>query len=359
MINIKIDSHILERHRKFLKEGSLFKNIQGLYEKKYLSSLNKQFGAEFVKQHSEFCHCLYGEYKNLHAGENKNIFIGTPIYLHTFIQKVNLKYELVQEKIETNQKYANKIYQSFGYDQFVNTHGFIKDLTSTEKNSEYTTIENFDNTEENFKWGAYAYVLSLKIKVCPYCNRNYILPLYSEDGKMRADLDHFFAKNKYPYLSISIYNLVPSCKYCNSSLKGKREFTYEGNFHPFDEICADRLYRMTYVPKSTDCFLGTEDFDIELEYNQKETDWEKMKSNHDIFKIKETYQYHKDIVAGFLKKRYIYDDGYIEYLLKTYPNLFSSREEVVSFLLSPYNISRTENAPLGKLMKDLMEEMDF
>lgn len=359
MINIKIDNCILERHREFLKGSPLCQNIQRLLEKNFMSILEEKFGKVFVIQHSEFCHCLYEEYQRMHAGNNKNIFVGTPGYLHAFIQKVNQKYGEVQRTIETNQKYADRIYQTFGYDQFVDSHGFVKKPSGIEKAVKYTTLENFDSTEENFKWGAYAYVLSLKIKVCPYCNRNYVLPIYSEEGKMRADLDHFFAKNIYPYLSISIYNLVPSCKYCNSSLKGKKEFTYEGNFHPFDEIDADKLYRITYMPKSTNCFLGKEDFDIELEYNREGKDWQRIKANHDVFKIRETYQYHRDVVAGFIKRRYIYDDGYIEYLFKTYPNLFSSREEVVYFLLSPYNISQTENVPLGKLMKDLVEEMDF
>lgn len=359
MINIKIDHNILDRHRTFLKEGPLRQNIQELLEGNFLSSLEEKLEKKFVKEHSEFCHCLSGEYQNMHEGKNENIFLGTPFYLHTFIQKVEQMYGTVQQKIKTNEKYAKYIYQAFGYEQFVDSYGLIKKPVETKKSVKYITLDNFDSIEEGFKWGAYAYVLSLKIKVCPYCNRNYVLPLYSEEGKMRADLDHFFAKNEYPYLSISIYNLVPSCKYCNSSLKGQKEFTYESNFHPFDKINADKLYRITYVPKSIDCFLGKEDFDIELIYNQAEKDWPRMKANNDIFKIKETYQYHKDIVASFIKKRYIYDDGYIEYLLKTYPNLFSSREEVVSFLLSPYNISQTENAPLGKLMKDLKDEMDF
>lgn len=270
MINIKIKNRILERHIKYLKGSPLCHNIQRLLEKNFLSTLKEEFGEIFVIQHSQFCHCLYEEYQKMDAGNNKNIFVGTPVYLHAFIQKVNQKYGEVQRTIETNQKYADYIYQTFGYDQFVDYHGFIEKPSEIKKAVKYITSENFNSIEDNFKWGAYAYVLSLKIKVCPYCNRNYVLPIYSEEGKMRADLDHFFAKNVYPYLSISIYNLVPSCKYCNSSLKGKKEFTYEGNFHPFDEINADKLYRITYMPKSTYCFLGKEDFDIELEYNQTE-----------------------------------------------------------------------------------------
>lgn len=358
MINIYIDDRILERHRTFLKESSLLQKIDELLEENFVNDLMKKYGKKFAEKHSAFCCCLVQEYMNMDDGQNKNIFLGTPEYLQAFIERIKQMYGPVQRKIETTKEYANHFYQAFGYDYFVNSHGPINDSIEDEGKVEYT-LENFCDIEKNFRWGAYAYVMSLKVKVCPYCNRNYVLPLYSEEGKMRADLDHFFAKSKYPYLSISIYNLVPSCKYCNSSLKGKQEFTYEGNFHPLDKIRADDLYRITYIPKSTDCFLGKEDFAIKLEYNCADENYQKIKGNSDMLKIQKTYQYHKDIVAQFIKKRYIYDDGYIEYLLKTYPSLFSAREEVISFLLAPYDISQPENAPLGKLMKDLIEEMGF
>lgn len=351
MINIKINDITLEKHRSYLKKSRLLQNLKEL--------LNENFQSSFMKDHSAFCKRLIDEYYNMSEGGNENIFLGSPAYLQTFISKVSQNYKTVQAKIEENEKYSTLFYSAFGYEQFVNSHGPVKPSNKDSAVNEYTTLENFGSIESNFKWGAYAYVLSLNIKVCPYCNRNYVTPLYSENGKMRADLDHFFSKSKYPYLSISIYNLVPSCKYCNSSLKGQKDFTYDGNFHPLDEIKADNLYRMTYIPRSVDCFLGKADFEIELEYNRNEKNWPKMKGNDDVFHIRQIYQYHKDIVARFLKKRYIYDDGYIEYLLNTYPNLFSTKEDVVTFLLAPYDISQAENTPLGKLMKDLIEEMDF
>ena len=119
MINIKIKNRILERHIKYLKGSPLCHNIQRLLEKNFLSTLKEEFGEIFVIQHSQFCHCLYEEYQKMDAGNNKNIFVGTPVYLHAFIQKVNQKYGEVQRTIETNQKYADYIYQTFGYDQFV------------------------------------------------------------------------------------------------------------------------------------------------------------------------------------------------------------------------------------------------
>lgn len=47
--------------------------------------------------------------------------------------------------------------------------------------------------------------------VCPYC-----------DGEIgTADLDHYYAKSRYPLLACSPWNLVPVCKSCNDKVTGK------------------------------------------------------------------------------------------------------------------------------------------
>ena len=55
----------------------------------------------------------------------------------------------------------------------------------------------------------------LGIKVCPYCNRSYIHTL--KHHGVRPQYDHFFSKIKYPYLAVSLYNLIPSCSICNQA----------------------------------------------------------------------------------------------------------------------------------------------
>ncbi len=225
--------------------------------------------------------------------------------------------------------------------------------------NEVYVLCNYDNAASGIEWGAYAYVLSIGLKVCPYCNRNYITPLYSNKGKMRADLDHFLSKELYPYFSMSIYNLIPSCKFCNSSLKGTKEFTYNKNFNPYNETSVEDLYRFTYSPLTIDCFNGEEDLDIRIEYNEYIDDWEKIKTNNDIFCIETQYQYHKDIIKNLIKKRFLYDEAYINYLAKTYSKLFLTKDDVVKLLLSSYDYQDVKNAPLGKLLKDIIDELDF
>lgn len=356
MINIHITDRIIKKHKEYIKNSSIEKNIKNLINDDYLILLKDKYGEDFEREHIKFCDYLLKQYFNLDKKENENIFLGKPEYLYKVIKKVKKEYHNIDKIIQEDKEYSKDILEAFEYQKFVDSHGWSNKNIVKE---EFYRIDNFQKDIDNFKWGAYAYVLSLKVKVCPYCNRNYVTPLYSEKGKMRADLDHFFAKNRYPYLSISLFNLVPSCKYCNSSLKGKKEFTYLDNFHPFDNIEADDLYRMTYTPKDISCCWGEESFDIEIEYNYANENWKKIKGNNDIFRIEEIYQYHKDIVVNLIKKKYIYDDAYIEYLWKSYPDLFSSREEVVDFLIASYDISEVENAPLGRLLKDLIEEMSF
>jgi hypothetical protein len=59
------------------------------------------------------------------------------------------------------------------------------------------------------------------VNVCPYCNRNFINPIYkterlgNDNEKQAPDIEHFYPKSIYPFLSLSISNLLPSCTFCN------------------------------------------------------------------------------------------------------------------------------------------------
>ena len=61
----------------------------------------------------------------------------------------------------------------------------------------------------------------LDVRSCPYCNAQYTLFLdvrgnqsYPK-GIAKFQFDHFFNKSDAPYLSMSLYNLIPSCASCN------------------------------------------------------------------------------------------------------------------------------------------------
>lgn len=86
------------------------------------------------------------------------------------------------------------------------------------------------------QWNAYALCKKSKTRICPYCNHAYAFTIKTKGGSFRPTLDHFFYKDEYPHLALTLYNLVPSCSSCNSSLKGKKDFFKNPHLNPlFDD----------------------------------------------------------------------------------------------------------------------------
>lgn len=91
-------------------------------------------------------------------------------------------------------------------------------------------------TAKGSGWNAYALCRKSKARICPYCHHAYAFTVQSDSGDFRPTLDHFYYKDMYPHLALSLYNLVPSCSSCNSSLKGQKDFFKESHLNPlFDE----------------------------------------------------------------------------------------------------------------------------
>lgn len=88
--------------------------------------------------------------------------------------------------------------------------------------------------------------LGIDKKYCLYCGDNKLDIIGSSDiqsnkktlnkeGKILFDLDHFYLKSKYPFLSLSFYNLIPCCGICNSRYRGTTEFHTKSHINPYLE----------------------------------------------------------------------------------------------------------------------------
>ncbi|PEF35841.1 hypothetical protein CON84_21340 [Bacillus sp. AFS094228] len=282
-----------------------------------------------------------------------------------------LQTELYQKIEELN--VANAENKSIGIGEFESrVKGIIEnayDLFKKDKKFQSIgiTIRNIDiyNAKYETEWGAYHFLMELGIKSCPYCNRQYISPLYSENGKLRADLDHFYNKSTYPYFSISIFNLVPSCKFCNSSLKGIDNFEFDTNLSPYEDGFGDKL-KFSFEVKSYEDFLGDSKIRIYLQdnigpSNDEQFFLKKAKSNLEAFQIENLYNYHTDEVMGLIRKRIEYSDGYIENLIKSYnEKLFRNENEVLEAILG-YQVEDEYllEKNLTKFTRDICEELGF
>lgn len=74
---------------------------------------------------------------------------------------------------------------------------------------------------------------------CVYCNRQYVFTVVKGEGEVpeeriaRPVFDHWFPKSTHPLLSLSLFNLIPSCHICNSSVKGTDEYSLDTHIHPY------------------------------------------------------------------------------------------------------------------------------
>jgi hypothetical protein len=183
------------------------------------------------------------------------------------------------------------------------------------------------------------------LNVCPYCNRNFVNPIYKEnsvgaDNKNQSpDIEHFFPKSIYPFLSLSISNLLPSCTFCNK-IKSDVD-TYKHN-------CLS-----PYEVKNSDF-----KFDFSLELNQVK----KVKliskidcKNSEILHLESLYnevhrKYINDIFDDILKYPRTYKDS-----LK---KKFKLNESDYKELFRNYHDEKDFNKqPLSKMTKDLYNQI--
>jgi 5-methylcytosine-specific restriction endonuclease McrA len=104
-------------------------------------------------------------------------------------------------------------------------------------------IYNFEALRTEF---GQVIIESSSLKICPYCNKRDIEITYGQHVTARPDLDHFYPKSRYPFLATTLYNLVPSCNFCNQKFKKSKD-TYMTNMHPL--LAGTRSYKVfTFSP---------------------------------------------------------------------------------------------------------------
>lgn len=114
------------------------------------------------------------------------------------------------------------------------------------------------------RWSSADFIQMLDISVCPYCNADtiYAVPddFHSDAYVARSSLDHYFPQDEYPYLALALYNLVPACTRCNTSLKRNSFYDPVTTAHPYVTDVHSSLSLETIVDNCA-VFYGQESAD--------------------------------------------------------------------------------------------------
>lgn len=269
---------------------------------------------------------------------NKNeisLFVVQP-FVHNNIEKLKFDYK------QFNSKNLTRILQKlFNYEQFTN------------KNKE--------------KWCRNKFFNLLEIEVCPYCQRNHISNFIDESDYERttADLDHFYSQTDYPFLALSLYNFIPSCKTCNSTMKGKKGLNVGTHIYPYNEGFEKDIKFIL----SNDAFIDnildkTQLHKVKIINNSKNDEKiKRINNNRDVFKLDSLYKeshsaYIEDMVDNFIKYPKTYTDNLSEFFIDE-----NSKEKNVlddyfrDIIKKPYLDKINKGEPLAKLTKDILEDI--
>lgn len=93
--------------------------------------------------------------------------------------------------------------------------------------------------------------LAKHVRYCPYCNAETIYAIrFTERGDTRMvknAFDHYFPRARYPFLGLSLYNLIPACSRCNSNLKGSKYKDLVRMAHPYlDDVDKNMVFTLVY-----------------------------------------------------------------------------------------------------------------
>ncbi|RSM32528.1 hypothetical protein C5B78_02320 [Aeromonas salmonicida] len=185
--------------------------------------------------------------------------------------------------------------------------------------------------------------------VCPYCNNNKIGIIKKEaringSSLMLFELDHFYPKSMYPFLALSLYNLIPSCHDCNATIKKEKDFTIETHTHPYHESFDD-LYK----------------FKVDLQSFQDH-------STHNLCITKNAIKPHDKSAVDFeLEARYQLHqsdiNSLIQYFMKYRHLINSDRADMLYDFILGIGVTKEKKAILkktrSKVLRDILLQMDI
>tara|TARA_B100000508_G_scaffold130740_1_gene118320 strand:+ start:30223 stop:31149 length:927 start_codon:yes stop_codon:yes gene_type:complete len=239
-------------------------------------------------------------------------------------------------------------------------YSIVKGKNKKRFNPKIRKIFNYDNfTSKKQEYNSYSLANNLKVNCCPNCNRLYTITVSSKKVKgqiTRPDFDHYFPQSRYPILSLSFYNLIPSCKICNSTFKGSKPMNLAKHIHPYlDDVINDFSFDYKLSSKKLNKCEK-----ISISYNNPESR-DRIKNTLDLFEIEKTYNAHTFIVDQILELKNSLNDDYLEILTQhTYDIKNWSPEEAyrVGFGVN-YGDEELYEHPFSKLKRDVLSKEEM
>lgn len=188
------------------------------------------------------------------------------------------------------------------------------------------------------------------LKSCPYCNRSFV-SLYRKGKKtLRTGwLDHFYPKDKYPYLALSFFNLIPTCPTCNQK-KGTSEFSFNPYSNEYD-VDFDIKFEYLLLPDTPLDKIDSIDLKLIAEDEQYKNFISKLE-------LEEIYKTHIDYVFNLINREKILNNTNRNDLYNRVGELFNNRKQFELVLQGNYyEKDDLHKGILTKLNRDIFNQI--
>ncbi len=206
------------------------------------------------------------------------------------------------------------------------------------------------------------------IEVCPYCNRNFVSVF--KTNKLKTidyaipDIDHYYSQVLYPYLALSLYNLIPSCNLCNSKFKHDLDTLNNEILNPYINGFEDKAFFKIILPNNDNILnlrmLNNQEVkdSCSLVIEEKSYTIPQIRKSIDIFDLENIYnEVHRNkAIYEILRMIRLYDANYINSVFEDYnkDNFLEKDLELQKYLLDEVDDFLQE--PLAKLKHDMHEQ---
>ena len=183
--------------------------------------------------------------------------------------------------------------------------------------SRLAPLFNYRRAVEWLKENNLILLLYSGLRYCPYCNADPVYATRIKGQSVRSDLDHFFPKDKFPFLATTLHNLVPACSRCNRLLKNDRVDELLNIAMPHRDDFDDNLHFDILIETIGDCFSNVrrDKCHVISLPNTKKSEGERAMSLTRFFGLEEVYGkiFFEDI-REMLRRVQIYSSNYPEFL---------------------------------------------
>lgn len=201
--------------------------------------------------------------------------------------------------------------------------------------------------------------------------KNILKKLTNKSGILKIDnslvqiknhftLDHVLPQNLYPYLSLSLFNLTPSCYSCNSKLKGDAKiYSSISEIKSISPTGVDGVFNLNFKIYFKDGFDKNNLPDSANEYSIK------IDSTHKEYierlNLQGRYNFHKDISFELIDKRKTYSDSQIQEIVTLFGeiNIEINEIELKKQIFGSVIFEEDSNAQFEKYKKDIAKQLDI